>query len=1085
MSRALRLALAAGLAPAVGLCLTPSAKGQFSWTNPVSGNWSDSSKWTPTGVPSGAGATATLGLAGAYTVSNGLSQTLGGLTITNAAATLNLLDNSFLILPNNTTPNAGTIVINSTAGTTGSFIRIDSAGTLGSSGGLVRINANSGNPNTAFIQANSTGVDNVAGHTIAGEGRIIGPWTNDGVIAADVSGLTLTMDSGNRTNNNILEGIAGGTLFLSGNTTTQGAGGRIVASGGTVTLSSCTTLGGTVEQLAGGSVLYQGTNTFGSVQPIGPLSLPDNTALLCSGTTTVFNHDSLMTVNTTAGANGAYVRFDAPTTAFGGTGTTLLNASSNLNTAFVQANGGPVTQGAGRTVHGTGRIIGPWINNGLISGDVSGATLQMDGGNRTNNNIIQGTAGGTLFLSGSATTQGAGGRLIAQGGTLTLSSCTTIGGTVEQLAGGTVLYEGTNTFTSVQPIGPLVLPDNTNIINTTATLNHDSTMTINATAGANGAYIRFDAGATSFGGTGTTLLNAPASIAGAYVQANGGPVTQGAGRTIHGTGRVIGPWINNGLISADANGKTLQMDGGNRTNNNIIQGTAGGTLFLSGNTTTQGAVGRLIAQGGTLTLSACTTIGGTVEQLAGGTVLYEGTNTFTNVQPIGPITLPDNTFLISSATSPTFNHDSVMTINSTAGANGAYLRFDAPATAFGGTGTTLLNAGPNINTASVVANGGPVTQGAGRTIHGTGRIAGTWTNNGVISADAGGKTLQMDGGNRANNNIIQGTGGGTLFLSGSTTTQGAGGRLVAQGGTLTLSSCVTNGGTVEQLAGGTVLFQGSNTWSGVQPIGPLTLPDNTNLLLSSAAMNHDSTLEVNGTAGPNGAFIRCDAAATTLGGNGELLLNAGSNPATAYLQANGGPVTHGPNRAVRGNGELLGNQTVQGTIAPGLAAGATGTINASSGTLTLASSTTVNIELGGTPASGLYDSIVGNSTKVQAGTLNVSLVNAYVPAASAIFSVVTGSSISGPFTTVNLPTVGAFGPAHVVYTPTATEVVMCYANCDGSTTPPALNVLDFACFLNMYAAADPAANCDGSTTPPVLNVLDFACFLNKYAAGCP
>ena len=60
----------------------------------------------------------------------------------------------------------------------------------------------------------------------------------------------------------------------------------------------------------------------------------------------------------------------------------------------------------------------------------------------------------------------------------------------------------------------------------------------------------------------------------------------------------------------------------------------------------------------------------------------------------------------------------------------------------------------------------------------------------------------------------------------------------------------------------------------------------------------------------------------------------------------------------------------------------------------------------------------------------------------------------------------------------------CYANCDGSTITPCLNVNDFACFLNRYAAGDPYANCDGSTTPPVLNVLDFSCFLNQYAAGC-
>ena len=29
------------------------------------------------------------------------------------------------------------------------------------------------------------------------------------------------------------------------------------------------------------------------------------------------------------------------------------------------------------------------------------------------------------------------------------------------------------------------------------------------------------------------------------------------------------------------------------------------------------------------------------------------------------------------------------------------------------------------------------------------------------------------------------------------------------------------------------------------------------------------------------------------------------------------------------------------------------------------------------------------------------------------------------------------------------------------------------------------ANCDNSTAAPVLNVLDFTCFLQKFAAGCP
>jgi len=60
----------------------------------------------------------------------------------------------------------------------------------------------------------------------------------------------------------------------------------------------------------------------------------------------------------------------------------------------------------------------------------------------------------------------------------------------------------------------------------------------------------------------------------------------------------------------------------------------------------------------------------------------------------------------------------------------------------------------------------------------------------------------------------------------------------------------------------------------------------------------------------------------------------------------------------------------------------------------------------------------------------------------------------------------------------------CYANCDGSTIPPVLNVSDFICFQTRYAAGDTAANCDGSTIPPILNVSDFICFQTRYSAGC-
>ena len=64
------------------------------------------------------------------------------------------------------------------------------------------------------------------------------------------------------------------------------------------------------------------------------------------------------------------------------------------------------------------------------------------------------------------------------------------------------------------------------------------------------------------------------------------------------------------------------------------------------------------------------------------------------------------------------------------------------------------------------------------------------------------------------------------------------------------------------------------------------------------------------------------------------------------------------------------------------------------------------------------------------------------------------------------------------------DTTVCYANCDGSTSPPALNVGDFTCFLQAYAIGDPYANCDHSTIAPVINAGDFTCFLQKYAIGC-
>ena len=60
--------------------------------------------------------------------------------------------------------------------------------------------------------------------------------------------------------------------------------------------------------------------------------------------------------------------------------------------------------------------------------------------------------------------------------------------------------------------------------------------------------------------------------------------------------------------------------------------------------------------------------------------------------------------------------------------------------------------------------------------------------------------------------------------------------------------------------------------------------------------------------------------------------------------------------------------------------------------------------------------------------------------------------------------------------------ISCYANCDGSSAPPLLNVSDFICFQSRFAASDPYADCDLSGS---FTVNDFVCFQASFAAGCP
>jgi hypothetical protein len=76
----------------------------------------------------------------------------------------------------------------------------------------------------------------------------------------------------------------------------------------------------------------------------------------------------------------------------------------------------------------------------------------------------------------------------------------------------------------------------------------------------------------------------------------------------------------------------------------------------------------------------------------------------------------------------------------------------------------------------------------------------------------------------------------------------------------------------------------------------------------------------------------------------------------------------------------------------------------------------------------------------------------------------------------------AFGSA--ITREASVYVNRCYADCDTSTGFQVLDIFDFLCFLNHFAAGDLyACECDYGQMS-TCDVFDFLCFGERFAAGC-
>jgi hypothetical protein len=725
---------------------------------------------------------------------------------------------------------------------------------------------------------------------------------------------------------------------------------------------------------------------------LGTDSAIDNTLLLTGGTLSNVGALSVSGLEQTggtltgAGALTIQNQWDWSGGTESGSGHTVLQGNANLS--------------------GDGFFSFPQINGRTVDNDgtanvLSGATLGFASNAVWNNQsdgtfVLQGTGALGGFFAGSSgqfhnagllqatgpasatvnvpLNNTAGGTVDVQAGTLTLSGGGAIGGTFDlegnsvlSLNGAYSLQDGTTavgtgivSVTNSLTVSGSVSLQGLSIAGGTVTVNSGASLDagdllLNGTLTGPGAVavendFTWTGGTVS--GTGPTTLNGTSEISGGFFSTLTGRTVDNHGTATLGVNSGF-QFNNGGTWNNDADGTLVLQSGssvgnffaGNAVVNNdgLVQmlgtGSASVGVLLNNN-----ADGTVDVEGGTLTLTTGSS-SGTFNAAAGAALTFSNAFTPGYALQDGATGTGDGAIQVN-----TFN---ALTVSGSVSLQNLSV----------GGGTVTVNGGGSLTAGSVTLNG--TLTGAGD-ITVTGNF--TWT-------------------------------GGTLSGTGQTTLQGtstlSGGFFSALNG-----RTVTNDGTATVVANSGISFQGNAVWNN-QPDGSLTLLANSSLsqFFSTGSQFNNAGLLVAGVGSSIGFAVNNSGTALVPAG---ASLSVGGN----YTQTDGTTTVDGvltaSNTVFLNGGLLSGGGTINGSVVnaaelrPGDSPGVL-TIN---GNYTQTADGILDIEIGG-PLAGQYDRLAINGTATLAGTLNVILLNGFVPDLGAAFQIMTFHSRSGDFDAEN------------------------------------------------------------------------------------
>ncbi len=616
-----------------------------------------------------------------------------------------------------------------------------------------------------------------------------------------------------------------------------------------------------------------------------------------------------------------------------GTGALVMQTDGTPSQALLTCYYGDLVQSAGHTIRGSGTIAIQMVNEGRVDADDPGHALVISSFPQVNRGTYAATNSGILSIEGIAVNQSGGGQMLADGGAIRLNNCTVSSGALDTGGSGAIECHGGVYLSDVTNLGQLNIPGSQCIYLTGTTTTDNGTILINSDQSGNDAILYVSGYGLVLDGTGEIRLQTTGSdINDALLASCYGTLVQRAAHTIHGEGMVSVALANEGLVSADVNGRVLGLHLENKSNSGTFQAINGGVLDIAA-PVTQAVSGCIRADGGSVHLSNAVT-GGRIETTGASTVeCYSGMAFSTGTQLArmnilgsgriadvanqGPIAIVGGADL--SLGGGTTTNDSRITVNSNQSSSDAILYVSSYHHILQGSGDVLLQTtGTDLYDACIRSAYGSLIQYPTHTIHGEGILDADFENRGTVNADISGRVLRLGSPNCTNNAICKATNGGVLEVS-STISQGATATLMADGGRVVIDNgCSISGGNLASANGGTVECFGGPTLSGVTNQGQLYIPGGQSAYISNGLTNN-GTITINSNHIDTDAILYVSGYGQILSGNGQILLQTTGDVYDARFSSYYASITQAAGHTIRGDGQVDLRLTNYGTIAADVA----------------------------------------------------------------------------------------------------------------------------------------------------------------------